>query len=49
MATQFISAFIVIGLIVFLGVVAAVGVMNSKANQAKLCKQPHAHGLDSEE
>ncbi|MDQ9171866.1 hypothetical protein Q8A64_15740 [Oxalobacteraceae bacterium R-40] len=35
MATQFISAFIVIGLIVFLGVAMTAGVMNAKAKQGK--------------
>lgn len=35
MATQFISAFIVIGLLVFLGVVMTVGVVNSKSKQVR--------------
>ena len=49
MATQFISAFIVIGLVVFLGVVTAIGVINSKARQAALVHPPHEHGPDSGE
>lgn len=36
MATQFISAFIVISLLVFFGIVITVGVINSKARQVKL-------------
>ncbi len=49
MATQFISAFIVIGLIVFLGVVTAIGIMNSKAEQARLSSRPLDRGPDAEE
>ncbi|MGV3740763.1 MAG: hypothetical protein ACO1NO_00450 [Burkholderiaceae bacterium] len=48
MATQFISAFIVIGLLVFLGVVAAIGVTNAKTKQAALC-EPQERRLDSGE
>jgi hypothetical protein len=39
MATQFISAFIVIGLIVFLGAAMTVGVMNAKVKQSKAASQ----------
>lgn len=40
MATQFISAFILIGLFVFIGVLMTVGVINSKARQVKLSGMP---------
>lgn len=35
MATQFVSAFLIIGLLVFLGIAMTVGVINSKARQVK--------------
>ena len=49
MATQFISSFIVIGLIVFLGVVTAIGIMNSKADQARLSSRPPDHEVDAKD
>jgi hypothetical protein len=47
MATQFIAAFILIGLIVFLGVVMTVGVVNAKAERAKASSQGRALSPDA--
>jgi hypothetical protein len=48
MATQFISAFIVIGLLVFFGILMTVGVINSKTRQVKVPSLTNQRGKNTE-